>query len=84
MTKAMGTGVLALSDPVVFRNFGLMMALALVYSLMVSTFLLPPTMTVCAAYQKMRMRYRARCLSDDTDVKSDHAHRALWMPREFG
>ncbi|MDE0122566.1 MAG: MMPL family transporter [bacterium] len=75
LTTALGMGVLALSDLVVFRNFGLMVALALIYSLIVSTFLLPPTMSVWAAYQNMRMRYRARRLSDDADLKADHAHR---------
>ncbi|MDE0235112.1 MAG: MMPL family transporter [bacterium] len=79
LTTALGMSVLALSDLVVFRNFGLMVALALIYSLIVSTFLLPPTMTVWAAYQNMRMRYRARRMLDDTHVKSEHAHRALGL-----
>ena len=84
LTTALGTGVLALSDLVVFQNFGVMVALALVYSLIVSTCLLPPTMTVWAAYQSMRMRYRARRLSDDTEAKSEHGHRALGGLKESG
>lgn len=84
LTTALGMSVPALSDLVVFRNFGLMVALALIYSLIVSTFLLPPTMTVWAAYQNMRMRYRAQRLMDDTDVESDHAHRALLRLKESG
>ena len=76
MTTALGMGVLALSDLVVFRNFGLMVALALIYSLIVSTFLLPPTMTVWAAYQSMRLRYMAQRLSDEADMKTDRARRA--------
>ncbi len=84
LTTALGMGVLALSDLVVFRNFGLMVALALIYSLIVSTFLLPPTMTVWAAYQNMRMRYRARRLSDDADMKPTALTGALSKPKEPG
>ena len=64
LTTALGVGVLVFSDLVVFRNFGLMVALALIYSLIVSTLLLPPTMTLWASYQNMRMRYRARRISE--------------------
>lgn len=64
LTTALGVGVLVFSDLVVFRNFGLMVALALIYSLIVSTLLLPPTMTLWASYQNMRMRYRAQRISE--------------------
>lgn len=64
LTTALGVGVLVFSDLVVFRNFGLMVALALIYSLIVSTLLLPPTMTLWASYQNMRMRYRAQRMSE--------------------
>ena len=84
LTTALGMGVLALSDLVVFRNFGLMVALALMYSLIVSTFLLPPTMTLWTAYRNMRMRHRPHRLSDHTDVETDHAHRGSLQARESG
>ena len=74
MTTALGMGVLMLSDLVVFRNFGLTVVLALMYSLIVSTFLLPPTMTVYASYQNMRRRYRAQRVADDIHAVADHAH----------
>ena len=64
LTTALGVGVLVFSDLVVFRNFGLMVALALIYSLIVSTLLLPPTMTLWASYQNIRMRYRAQRMSE--------------------
>ena len=75
MTTALGMGVLVLSDLVVFRNFGLTVVLALIYSLIVSTVLLPPTMTVYAKYQKVRMRYMAQHMPDDSAMQADRTHR---------
>ena len=75
LTTALGMGVLVLSDLVVFRNFGLTVVLALMYSLIVSTCLLPPTMTVYAAYQNMRTRQRAQRLSADTAAQTDRPPR---------
>ena len=75
LTTALGFAVLTLSPLQSFEQFGIMVAITIAYSLIVSILVVPPAMTVWGAYQNMRMRSMVERLWDELDVAIEDTHR---------
>ena len=75
LTTALGFAVLSLSPLLSFEQFGIMVAITIAYSLIVSILVVPPAMTVWGAYQNMRMRSMVERLWDELDVAIEDTHR---------
>ena len=75
LTTALGFAVLTLSPLLSFEQFGIMVAITIAYSLIVSILVVPPAMTVWGAYQNMRMRSMVERLWDELDVAIEDTHR---------
>ncbi len=68
LTTALGLGVLVASPIAASQQFGITAAITIVYSLIMSTVLVPPAMTVWGAYQNMRLRSMGRRMADELDL----------------
>ena len=75
LTTALGLGVLVASPLVASQQFGFTAAITIAYSLIVSTLLVPPAMTVWGAYQNMRLRSMVQNWANELDVAIDAVHR---------
>ena len=75
LTTALGFAVLTFSPLLSFEQFGIMAAITISYSLIVSILVVPPAMTVWGAYQNMRLRSMVERLWDDLDVAIEDTHR---------
>ena len=75
MTTALGLGVLVASPLAASQQFGFTAAITIAYSLIVSTVLVPPAMTVWGAYQNMRLRSMVQNWADELDMAIDAVHR---------
>ncbi len=75
MTTALGLGVLVASPLAASQQFGFTAAITIAYSLIVSTVLVPPAMTVWGAYQNMRLRSMVQNWADELDTAIDAVHR---------
>ena len=75
LTTAFGFAVLAFSPLEGSQQFGITAAITVAYSLLVSILVVPPLMTVWAAYQNMRLRSTVQRLWDDLDVAAEEIHR---------
>ena len=67
LTTAFGFGVLFFSPLQGFQQFGVIAALAIVFSLLVSTVVVPPALTVWGAYENMKLRSTVQRLWEDLD-----------------
>ncbi|MXY13294.1 MAG: MMPL family transporter, partial [Chloroflexi bacterium] len=56
LTTALGLGMLVLAPLAASQQFGFTAAITIFYSLLFSILVVPPAMTVCGAYQNMRLR----------------------------
>ena len=75
LTTALGLGVLVASPLAASQQFGFTAAITIAYSLIVSTLLVPPAMTVWGAYQNMRLRSMVQNWANELDVAIDAVHR---------
>ena len=75
MTTALGFGVLIASPLTAAQQFGITATITIVYSLIVSIFVVLPAMVVWGAFQNMRLRSAVQRWSDDLDVEIDAVHR---------
>ncbi len=71
LTTAFGFGVMVFSPLAGLRQFAVIAALSIAYSLLVSVLLVPPMMTVWGAYQNMRLRSQVLRMWNDLDVAAD-------------
>ena len=67
LTTALGVAVLMLSPLLAFQQFGIMVALTIAYSLVVSVLMIPPAMTIWGAYRNMRLRSMVKRLWEELD-----------------
>ena len=74
LTTALGFGVLVFSPLQGLQQFGIISAITIAYSLLVSILVVPPAMTVWGAYENMRLRSTVQSLWDDLDVAIDDVH----------
>jgi len=74
MTTAFGFGVLILAPLDGFRQFGIVAAISIGYSLLVAVLVVPPAMTIWGAYENMRLRSTVQRLWDDIDVAADEIY----------
>ena len=75
LTTAFGFGVLIASPLLAFQEFGITATITIVYSLIVSIFVVLPAMVVWGAYQNMRMRSMVERMWEDLDVAIEDVHR---------
>ena len=75
LTTALGLGVLVASPIAASQEFGMTAAITIVYSLIMSTVLVPPAMTVWGAYQNMRLRSMAQRMADELDLAIEGVYR---------
>ena len=75
LTTALGFAVLIFSPLPSFQQFGITVAITIVYSLIVAVLVVPPAMTVWGSYQNMRLRSMVERLWEDLDVAIDDTHR---------
>ena len=75
LTTALGLGVLIASPLLATQQFGIVTAITIAYSLVVSILLVPPMMTVWGAYQNMRLRSMVRVWEQELDQEIDAVHR---------
>ncbi len=68
LTTAFGFGVLIASPLLAFQQFGITATITIIYSLIVSVFVVLPAMVVWGAYQNMRMRSMVERMWEDLDV----------------
>jgi predicted RND superfamily exporter protein len=68
LTTALGLGVLVASPVAASQQFGITAAITIVYSLIMSTVLVPPAMTVWGAYQNMRLRSMGQRMAEELDL----------------
>ena len=78
LTTALGLGVLIASPLLATQQFGIVTAITIAYSLIVSILIVPPAMTVWGAYQNMRLRSMMRIWEEELDQEID----ALYRRRE--
>ncbi len=67
LTTALGLGMLILSPVLSMQEFGITAAITIAYTLIVSTILVPPAMTIWGAYQNMRLRSNLERIWDELD-----------------
>ena len=67
LTTALGLGMLILSPVLSMQEFGITAAITIAYTLVVSTILVPPAMTIWGAYQNMRLRSNLERIWDELD-----------------
>ena len=75
VTTALGLGVLVASPLAASQQFGFTAAITIAYSLILSTLLVLPAMTVWGAYQNMRLRSMVQNWANELDVAIDAVHR---------
>ncbi len=75
LTTAFGFGVLIASPLLASQQFGITATITIVYSLIVSIFVVLPAMVVWGAYQNMRMRSMVERMWEDLDVAIEDVHR---------
>ena len=68
LTTALGLGVLVASPLVASQEFGITGAITILYSLIASSLVVPPAMTVWGAYQNMRLRSMVERTWNELDV----------------
>ena len=71
LTTAFGFGVLVFSAVEGTQQFGIVAAITIAYSLLVSILVVPPAMTVWGAYENARLRATVQRLWDDLDVAAE-------------
>ena len=74
LTTAFGFGVLIASPLLASQQFGITATITIVYSLIVSVFVVLPAMVVWGAYQNTRMRSMVKRMWDDLDVAIEDVH----------
>ena len=74
LTTAFGFGVLIASPLLASQQFGITATITIVYSLIVSVFVVLPTMVVWGAYQNTRLRSMVKRMWDDLDVAIEDIH----------
>ncbi len=74
MTTGLGIGVLAASPLAALQQFGIVAAITIAYSLIVSVLLVPPAMTVWGAYRNMRLRSMVQREWEDLDRAIEGIH----------
>ena len=75
LTTAFGFGVLIASPLLASQQFGITATITIVYSLIVSIFVVLPAMVVWGAYQNMRMRSMVERTWAELDVAIEDVHR---------
>ena len=75
LTTALGLGVLIASPLLATQQFGIVTAITIAYSLIVSILLVPPAMTIWGAYQNMRLRSMVRIWEEELDQEIDAVYR---------
>ena len=73
MTTALGFGVLIASPLTAAQQFGITATITIVYSLIVSIFVVLPAMVAWGAYQNMRLRSQLERLQNELDVAGEPA-----------
>lgn len=71
VTTAVGFGVMALSPASTIAQFGIVAAITIAYSLVVSVLLVPPAMAVWGAFRNMRLQSMVERMWSDLDVAID-------------
>lgn len=71
VTTAIGFGVMALSPAATIAQFGIVAAITIAYSLVVSVLLVPPAMAVWGAFRNMRLQSMVERMWSDLDVAID-------------
>ena len=74
LTTAFGFGVLIASPLLASQQFGITATITIVYSLIVSVFVVLPAMVVWGAYQNTRLRSMVKRMWDDLDVAIEDVH----------
>ncbi len=74
LTTAFGFGVLIASPILASQQFGITATITIVYSLLVSIFVVLPAMVVWGAYQNMRLRSTAQRWADELDLAIEAVH----------
>ena len=74
LTTALGFGVLIASPLLASQQFGITATITIVYSLIVSVFVVLPAMVVWGAYQNMRLRSMVQRQWDELDEAIDEIH----------
>ena len=74
LTTALGFGVLIASPLAASQQFGITATITIVYSLVVSIFVVLPAMVVWGAYQNMRLRSSIERMWNDLDVTIEEVH----------
>ena len=74
LTTALGFGVLIASPLLASQQFGITATITIVYSLMVSVFVVLPAMVVWGAYQNMRLRSMVEREWEELDVAIEGIH----------
>ena len=75
LTTAFGFGVLIASPLLASQQFGITATITIVYSLVVSIFVVLPAMVVWGAYQNMRLRSMVERMWNELDVAAEGIHR---------
>ena len=75
LTTAFGFGVLIASPLLASQQFGITATITIVYSLIVSIFVVLPAMVVWGAYQNMRLRSMVQRWESDLDEAIEAVHR---------
>ena len=74
LTTAFGFGVLIASPLLASQQFGITATITIVYSLIVSVFVVLPAMVVWGSYQNVRLRSMVERMWDDLDVAIEDVH----------
>ena len=74
LTTALGFGVLIASPLAASQQFGITATITIVYSLVVSIFVVLPAMVVWGAYQNMRLRSSIERMWNELDVTIEEVH----------
>ena len=74
LTTAFGFGVLIASPLLASQHFGITATITIVYSLIISVFVVLPAMVVWGAYQNARLRSTIERMWDDLDEAIDDIH----------
>ena len=74
LTTALGFGVLIASPLAASQQFGITATITIVYSLVVSIFVVLPAMVVWGAYQNMRLRSSIERMWNELDVAIEDIH----------
>ncbi len=82
LTTAFGFGVLIASPLLASQQFGITATITIIYSLIVSVFVVLPAMVVWGAYQNARLRSMVERMWDDLDVAIDDIRQRHEQGRE--